>query len=207
MAEGGYQEFPAMVPRWDKSPGEKYGRGVGHTALPDVKTLNKEKELALKTWTKTLDMPMVAEEESLGGPLRTMPAGLTIVRNIEKRPQPLYPAGMLGEGARVDLMKDQELIASIRDAFYADLELPEGPIMTATEVLKRIEMVQRKLGPVVGRMKSEFLRPLIDRTFGIMYRRGALPEPPAVLLESGAEIDIEYQGPLENSQRLAAVEG
>src|SRR3990172_1038327 len=110
MAEGGYQEFPAMVPRWDKSPGEKYGRGVGHTALPDVKTLNKEKELALKTWAKTLDMPMVAEEESLGGPMRTMPNGLTVVRNIEKRPQPLYPPGMFGEQIRTNSLEEEKLI-------------------------------------------------------------------------------------------------
>ena len=38
--QGGYFELPMMVPRWSKDSGERYGRGPGVTALPDVKMLN-----------------------------------------------------------------------------------------------------------------------------------------------------------------------
>src|SRR5262249_50238037 len=40
LEEDGYYEFPYMVPRWDIAEGEPYGRGLGHTALADVKSLN-----------------------------------------------------------------------------------------------------------------------------------------------------------------------
>jgi len=79
--------------------------------------------------------------------------------------------------------------------------------MTAFEVAKRFELLQRLLGPTMGRQETEFLNPLIDRMFGIMLRHGALPKPPDVLVQAGAQIDVQYEGPLAKSQRLAEVEG
>jgi hypothetical protein len=72
--------------------------------------------------------------------------------------------------------------------------------MTATEVQVRYELMQRLLGPTLGRFQSEFLNPLIERTFGIMLRAGALlPEPDVI---QGQKIDVEYVGPLARSQRM-----
>jgi hypothetical protein len=39
--------------------------------------------------------------------------------------------------------------------------------MTATEVIQRNEEKMRLLGPVLGRLQSELLKPLIDRVFNI----------------------------------------
>jgi hypothetical protein len=61
-------------------------------------------------------------------------------------------------------------------------------------------LMQRLLGPTLGRFQSEFLNPLIERVFGIMYRAGALmPEPDII---KGSKIDVEYLGPLARSQRM-----
>jgi hypothetical protein len=40
-----------------------------------------------------------------------------------------------------------------------------------------------------------------------MFRHGALPQAPAILTQQGADIDVDYEGPLAKSQRLAEVEG
>jgi hypothetical protein len=57
---------------------------------------------------------------------------------------------------------------AIRDTFYVNqLMMQNGPQMTATEVVQRNEEKMRLLGPVLGRLQSELLRPLIDRTFAI----------------------------------------
>ena len=72
--------------------------------------------------------------------------------------------------------------------------------MTATEVQVRYEMMQRLLGPTLGRFQSEFLNPLIERVFGIMLRDGALGEAPEIL--TNQQMDIEYVGPLARSQRM-----
>ena len=72
--------------------------------------------------------------------------------------------------------------------------------MTATEVQVRYELMQRLLGPTLGRFQTEFLNPLIERVFGIMMRADALmPRPEAM---SGMNMDIEYVGPLARSQRM-----
>ena len=98
-------------------------------------------------------------------------------------------------------LKENQLRTAIRQAYYSDqLQLQEGPQMTATEVQVRYELMQRLLGPTLGRFQTEFLNPLIERVFGIMMRADALmPRPEAM---SGMNMDIEYVGPLARSQRM-----
>ncbi len=39
ITQGGFNEFPFIVPRWDTTSGETYGRSPGMIALPDADTL------------------------------------------------------------------------------------------------------------------------------------------------------------------------
>src|SRR3990167_1888785 len=48
ILERNYEENPWIVARWIKVPGEVYGRGPVIQALPDIKTINKLRELVLK---------------------------------------------------------------------------------------------------------------------------------------------------------------
>ena len=71
-------------------------------------------------------------------------------------------------------MEEQRRTA-IRNVFYVDqLMLQQGPQMTATEVIQRNEEKMRLLGPVLGRLQSELLKPLIDRVFNILLRNNQL---------------------------------
>ena len=124
------------------------------------------------------------------------PAGITVVRN-DGAVKPLQ----IGTNWQITDLKENQLRTAIRHAYYSDqLQLQEGPQMTATEVQVRYELMQRLLGPTLGRFQSEFLNPLIERVFGIMFRAGALlPEPESI---RGTKIDVEYLGPLARSQRM-----
>lgn len=206
ISESGYDQFPFMVARWTKASGETYGRGPGHTALPDVKTLNKAVELTLKAWAKAIDPPQKARHDGVIGTVKLQPGGITTVTDMDA----LQP---LDSHARFDVgqIKEETLRAAIRDVFFNNqLMLPSKTIMTATEVERQYELMQRLLGPTLGRLESELLNPLIERAFGIMLRRGALPPVPAELLPTeanpdGEEIDIEYEGPLARAQRASDV--
>ncbi len=182
---GGYNEMPYLVTRWSKASGEA-----------DIKTLNKAVELGLKAWAKAIDPPLLVEDDGVIGKVRTTPAGITVVR----RDGAIKP---LDTGARFDVsdMKETELRGAIKQAFFSDqLELQQGPQMTATEVQVRYELMQRLLGPTLGRFQTEFLNPLIERCFSIMDRNEKfLPAPEAL---DGISIDIEYVGPLARSQRM-----
>jgi hypothetical protein len=205
IASNRYYEFPYLVPRWSKSSGECYGRGPGHTALPDVKTLNKAKEFGLKAWAKDLDPPTFERDGGVIGSLKLYPGG----RNVARDKDSIWT---MDHKIRYDVsqIKEEELRQSIRQIFYSDqLKLQEGPEMTATEVQVRYELMQRLLGPTIGRDESELMNPMIERIFGVMFRANSskfqvLPPPPPVLAKMGIkEIDIEYEGPLAKAQRMS----
>ena len=77
--------------------------------------------------------------------------------------------------------------------------MQQGPQMTATEVIQRNEEKMRLLGPVLGRLQSELLKPLIDRTFNIILRNNLFPPAPEFL--AGKDIEIEYVSPLAKAQK------
>jgi hypothetical protein len=94
---------------------------------------------------------------------------------------------------------------AIRDAFYVNqLMMQSGPQMTATEVVQRNEEKMRLLGPVLGRLQSELLRPMIDRTFAILLRKKLFRPAPEFL--AGQDIQIEYVSPLAKAQRASELQ-
>ena len=193
---GGYKEFPYLVPRWSKATGEIFGRSPSYNALPDIKTLNKAVEIGLRAWSKAIDPPLLVQDDGVIGRVRMTPGGITVVRN-DAAVQPFQS----GANFALTDMKENQLRQAIRQAYYSDqLQLQEGPQMTATEVQVRYELMQRLLGPTLGRFQSEFLNPLIERVFGIMYRADGFIDAPEIVI--GESIDVEYVGPLARSQRM-----
>lgn len=90
----------------------------------------------------------------------------------------------------------EDIRSRVRDMFFVNqLQLNEGPQMTATEVLQRTEEKTRLLGPVIGRAMTELLSPCLTRTFGLLLRAGALPQPPAQLMMAGPKLGIAYTSP------------
>jgi hypothetical protein len=135
-------------------------------------------------------------------PVRTTPGSLNFYRTgTRDRLEPLQ----MGANNALGLNMEEQRRQAIREAFYVDqLLMGQGQTMTATEVLQRNEEKMRLLGPVMGRMQSELLQPLINRSFAILLRQGAFPTPPEEL--QGLDIDIEYVSPLAKSQKMAELQ-
>ena len=203
--EGGYYEMPVFIVRWRKVSGSQWGYGPAHVAMGDILTLNQTKDYVLQALEKVIDPATLAEERGFFGDLDLGPGGINIVTGVDK----IKP---YESGARFDVskMETETLRESIRRMFYVDqLQLKESPQMTATEVQVRYELMNRLLGPTMGRLQSDFLDPLVQRTFNILYRAGQLPEVPASVSEQKAEMDVEYLGPLSRAQKaddVAAIE-
>jgi head-to-tail connecting protein len=205
LERGLYYEFPFMVPRWAKRSGEVYGRGPAHIALPDVKTLNKAKELALRSWAKAIDPPLLTLDDGVIGNLNLVPSGTTSVRQMDA----VMPLEMR---SRFDIsaVKEEELRRSIKEIFFNhQLQLPQKNYMTATEVEAVLEQMYKILGPTVGRLENEDLTPTIHRSFALLARAGVLPPPPPIVqaaLQAGEEVDVEYEGPLTRAQRTSGLQ-
>jgi hypothetical protein len=197
LSVSGFQEFPFVVPRYLKASHEVYGRSPAMTALPDVKMLNEMSKTTIKAAQKQVDPPLLVPDDGFLLPVRTVPGGLNFYRSgTRDRIEPLN----IGANNPLGLNMEEQRRTAIRNVFYVDqLMLQQGPQMTATEVIQRNEEKMRLLGPVLGRLQSELLKPLIDRAFNILLRREQFPPAPEFL--SGQDIEIEYVSPLAKAQK------
>ena len=199
--EGGYYEMPAFLPRWQKASGSMWGFGPGHIALSDTMTLNTMVEQRLAAASKVIDPTTLVTERGLMSDLDLEPGGQTVVRDMNS--VKAYESGARFDVADNLIMGYQERINEI---FMVDrLELKESPAMTATEVNARFELMQRLLGPVFGRLQTDLLDPLIERTFRIMLRAGQLPEMPDVVQDFEGELEVDYIGPMARAQKSDTV--
>ncbi len=200
--EGGYYEMPAYLPRWQKTSGSMWGFGAGTIAISDVMTLNAMVEQRLSAAAKAIDPPSLVTERGLLSDLDLEPGGLTVVRSLDA-------AKPYESGSRFDVAEGMiaDLRMNINRMFLVDrLELKESPAMTATEVNARYDLMQRLLGPVLGRLQADFLDPMIERTFKILLRSGQLPPMPKELQGLNSEMDIEYIGPMGRAQKTDQVQ-
>ena len=197
LSVGGFKEFPFVVPRYLKASNEIYGRSPAMTALPDVKMLNEMCKTTIKAAQKQVDPPLLVPDDGFLLPVRTVPGGLNFYRSgTRDRIEPLN----IGANNPLGLNMEEQRRDSIRAVFYVNqLMMQQGPQMTATEVIQRNEEKMRLLGPVLGRLQSELLKPLIDRVFAILLRNNMLPQAPEFL--SGRDIEIEYVSPLAKAQK------
>ena len=200
LEEGGFDEFPYMVPRWSKVAGEIYGRSPSMTSLPDIKMVNSMMKTIIKAAQKLTDPPLLVPDDGFILPVRTVPGGLNFYRSgTQDRIEPLETKGRPDIG--FDLLQNRR--EHIRAAFHVDwMQMPDqkgSPNMTATEVIARQEEKMRLMGPMIGRLQVEFLGPLIDRVFRIMNRKKLLPQAPGIL--EGQEMKIVYTSPLARAQK------
>ena len=197
LSVSGFREFPFVVPRYLKASHEIYGRSPAMTALPDVKMLNEMSKTTIKSAQKQVDPPLLVPDDGFILPVRTVPGGLNFYRSGTRD---RIEALNIGANTPLGLNMEEQRRNSIRNAFYVNqLMMQQGPQMTATEVIQRNEEKMRLLGPVLGRLQSELLKPLIDRTFNIILRNNLFPPAPEFL--AGKDIEIEYVSPLAKAQK------
>ena len=200
VRESGFDELPYVIGRFEKASGELWGRSPADIAMPDIKTLNKIRELELKGLATAVHPPLIAPDQGIIGTFRMTPSAINYSREPER-------FKFLRFEGRFDLssLKANDLKKSIRGIFLADqLVLPEKLNMTAEEVATVREQIQKLLGPTVARFESEVLTPLILRSFGLMSRSGILPPAPPVLAELD-EIEVAYVGQLAKNQKIQDV--
>ena len=197
LSISGFKEFPFVVPRYLKASHEIYGRSPAMTALPDVKMLNEMSKTTIKAAQKQVDPPLLVPDDGFILPVRTVPGGLNFYRSgTRDRIEPMN----IGANNPLGLNMEEQRRNSIRNAFYVNqLMMQQGPQMTATEVIQRNEEKMRLLGPVLGRLQSELLKPLIDRAFNILLRKNLFPQAPEFL--AGKDVEIEYVSPLAKAQK------
>jgi hypothetical protein len=209
LRESGFDEFPIMAPRWNVTGEDIYGTDCpGMDALGDAKALQlgeKRKYTALDILVK----PPLQGPQTLQGQ----------VSNGGLAPGEIIWTDGQGAGLKsiYDFRPDlnamtalnQESEDRVARAFYEDLFLmianSDRRQITAREIAEKQEEKLLMLGPVLERLHTELLDPLIDRTFNMLQNAGVLPQPPPELQDR--ELRVEYVSVLAQAQRMVAVSG
>lgn len=197
-----YYDFPAITPRWELASNDVYGTSPAMDALPDIIQLQHETKKKAQALDKLVSPPVLADIQLKGQPTALLPNGVTYVARLNDTAgvRPIYTVNPpLGEMS-ADIANVQ---ARIQESFHNELFQMISQLDTvrsATEIDARREEKLVLLGPVLERFENEALDPAIKRIFGIMDRKGLLPEVPPELVELGAEIEIQYVSILSAAQ-------
>ena len=198
----GFEEFPAVVGRWYTSL-DDYGVDCpGMTSLGPVKQLHHEQTRKAQAIDKMVNPPMQAPASlKRGNQINLLPGGINYYDEASGGAglRPLYERDPRINELLLDI---QEVQNRINETWYVDMFLMlsnEQDVRTATEVVLRNEEKLLALGPVLTRIQTEVLDPVIDRVFNIMARTGNLPEIPPEL--EGVDLRVKYISMLAQAQQ------
>lgn len=208
LDEGGYDEMPYAIPRLFLMSGDDYGRGLGWNALPDVKMLNTMEKTGLRAWQKATDPPMVLPDEGYSLPLKVGPGGVTYNSNWDKpgaEAKTLYGSGQFQMMPDFEKKCEQKRNQIREFFFYRQFRTQqEGQPRTAQEIIQIASENLKILGPLLNRFMEELLKPIIIRSFWILYRLGKFPKLAEIMATTQGQLDfkIVYLSPIAKAQRL-----
>lgn len=205
ISESGYRRFPAVGWRYRKETDECYGRSPAWDAYSEIMLGNQEARTNLIAGQKMAEPPMVGLED-LRGAIQPGANGWTWVERMIDSPQPLNTGIQLPYALEMRERTDK----AIEKHFHVDffLMMSQAAIngierITATQV---VEMAGEKAAVLATRtdtLNIEAMNPIIDRVWDIEWDARRLPPPPDMLTEiSGAQIEVDYLGPLAQAQKV-----
>lgn len=206
LRESGFEEFPAICPRWQLFGSDIYGNSPGMVALGDVKQLQHEqlrKAEAIDYQTKPpLQVPTALKNRETN----MLPGGVTYYDspNQQASIRSMWDVNLNLSYLNADIADVRERINA---CFFVDLFLmlqgQDRTQMTATEVAERHEEKLLMLGPTLERLHDEALNPLVERAFARMLTLGLLPPPPEEM--QGQQLNVEFISMLAQAQRAVGV--
>jgi hypothetical protein len=201
LREGGFKQFPAVVPRWAVAGGDIYGNSPGMEALGDIKQLQHEQLRKAQGIDYQTNPPVQVPNAMKNRDVDRLPGGVTYVETTGTgKIESMFEVNLDLEHLIEDI---QDVRERIRESFFSDVFMmlanSSNPQMTATEVAERHEEKMLMMGPVLERLNNELLFPLIEVTFTHMVEMGAIPPAPKEL--AGMDLNVEFISMLAQAQR------
>ena len=172
-----FRVTPWLTPRFYVVPGEPYGRGPGMIAMPNIKTLNKAREMVLRAAAIAIMGIWIYRDDSVFNPdtANFVPNAMIAVSST---------GGGLGPSlAKLDLPGSFDISSvviddereAVKQATFDDTLPPEaGAVRSPTEIVERMKRLAQDLGGVYGRLTLEIIVPLVKRVIDVLERKGML---------------------------------
>lgn len=208
LSESGFDNFPALTPRWVVTGNDIYGTSPGMECLGDVKQLQHQQLRKGQAIDYQVNPPITVPTKYREAAKARLPGGVFYV-DSQGSNQVVRTAFDVNLNLQHLMADIQDVRDRIRSSYYADLfmmlanDTRSG--ITATEVAERHEEKLLMLGPVLERLQNELLSPMIDVAFDYANQAGILPPPPPEL--EGTELKVEFISVLAQAQRAVAAQG
>lgn len=208
LSESGFDTFPVMCPRWMTCGPSVYGRGPGARALSASKSLQRLQS-RLATLVDYQTNPPRSYPASYKGTLSEFRPGGLIPITTQDQPAlrvAWEPAGDANAVQALIMARKQEIQRYFFANVFQMIAASAGDQRTATEVQALEQEKVLLLGPVLERLHSELLDPLVSTTFNLMVENDELPpNPPEELLNRN--LSVEYISVLAKQQKNASMQG
>lgn len=191
VKDGGYNEMPYIVSRFNKIDNSPYGYGPGFEVLPIIKQLNAIEKTLDILGEKHANPPILAPD-TMAYDINSQAGGVTFfdTSNPNNVPREWQTTG------RYDVGRDraEEKRKFIREAFHVPMfqmiQMQEGT-KTATEIIALENEKLITFHPTFARLVTELFNPLLERVFNILYRNGKFPDIPQELITKNFKISYK----------------
>ena len=204
LLEEGFRTFPGLCPRWEIHGGSVYGSSPGMKALRQVRALQVESKRKGQGIDELTNPAMVYPASMENHLLNTMPGGISFYPD-GTTPQQAYPAKSVSVNLQHLLADIQDVRQQINSYFYKDLftAIMSTPRTnrTAYEVDQIAQERMALLGPVLQRLNSELLRPLIQMGLYCLERAGMMPPMP----EGMEGVTVTFESILVQALRASGI--
>jgi len=203
VKEGGYRQQCYAVPRWKKSPSEKYGRGQGTIALAGVKTLQTMWRDFIEFGNKSVN-PAREVLNSFNSRLRVTPGAQNMVSELPTSRVIDLGAQNIQFAEKAYQMQANVIHRAFYSNVFAPLENLPGDRRTTVEIYQRVAQSMKKLSAPVYRLQTELFSPVIKRCVLLLVEHGRIPHPRYEAPElMGKKFEIEYISALALAMRDA----
>lgn len=208
LGESGFRSFPALCPRWFVNAHSVYGRGPGAKALSAAKRLQQHSDRFDLLTDYATDPPILYPAAQVGMKKNIRPGGRIPVAGPNDA-QTIRSAWEVSTDPSFLQAQIESDYKQIRRFFHADtfqmITNTARDDRTAREVVALEQEKIMMLGPVLSRLHSEMLDPMVANLFEMMVERDLIDPPPEEL--KGKDLNIEYISILAKQQKASASEG
>jgi len=194
LRQDGYDEFPVSVGRLHRTHGEIYGRGCFSEVWSSLQ-LNNDQNVTLIRSAQLKAEPDFLEPA--GSNMRRVRShGMSKIiydptATFGAKPEQLVVNNDVGVTDMMIQKTEQEIL----DGFFVNAFNPlmDQKNMTATETMERIDLGLSEVSPLLYNTR-EYDNTTMHRVFGVLYRAGKYPDPPAELdgMDTAEILDVEY---------------
>lgn len=195
-----------VISRYSKLAGEVLGRGPVVSALPDIRTLNKVKELILRNAAKAVAGIYTGRDDGVLNPnnVKLTPGTVIGVASNGGAQGPSLQALGNSTDFNVAQLVVNDLVMGIKKIMLDESLPPDNmSARSATEVVERMKELAQNLGSAFGRLIDEVMLPTVETALMVLDERGIIEFP---LKVDGREVKVQPTAPLANAQFMEEVQ-